>query len=149
MRRQASAIVLMLAIALPVLAIEAQPAPPKKKRHPPSSRYTPPSAAQSVDIGNYYFSQKAFRGALSRYREATHTDPGYAPAYMGLGKVYEKLGEKKRALAAYRKYLAELPSERQAKRDKVAHRAIERLERELNSAPGASPSSRKPPSHQL
>ncbi len=96
-----------------------------------SFHYVPPSARQSVEIGNFYFHRKDYRGALSRYKEAARDDPYYAPAYLGLGKVYEKMGEKRKALAAYRKYLDTLPSEKQADEAKGAHKAIRRLERQL------------------
>jgi tetratricopeptide (TPR) repeat protein len=93
--------------------------------------YVTPPAWKSVQIGDFYFRRKSYRGALSRYKEAVHTDPGYAPAYLGLGKVYEKMGLKKKALEAYQRYLDELPSEKQADEAKDVHKAIERLKKEL------------------
>lgn len=104
--------------------------------------YVPPPAWKSVEIGDFYLRHKDYPGALSRYQEAIHTDPDYAPAYLGLGKVDEKLGRKRQALAAYRKYLDKLPSEKQAEEAKGAHRAIRRLERELRNS-GRAPE--KPP----
>ncbi len=97
-----------------------------------SSHYVPPSAKQSVEIGDFYFRRKDYRGALSRYEEAAKDDPYYAPAYIGLGKVYEKTGKRHEALAAYRKYLDVLPSQKQADEAKGVHKAISRLERELS-----------------
>ena len=97
-----------------------------------SYRYVPPSARQSVKIGNFYFRRKDYPGALSRYEEAARHDPYYAPAYLGLGKVYEKTGKDTKALAAYRKYLDVLPSQKQADEAKGVHKAIRRLERKLN-----------------
>jgi tetratricopeptide (TPR) repeat protein len=85
----------------------------------------------SVEIGNFYLQKKAYRGALSRFREAVRDDPDYAAAYLGLGEVYEKLGRKQEALAAYQTYLNKLPSERDAQRARRAHKAIKRLMREL------------------
>ena len=55
-----------------------------------SFHYVPPSARQSVEVGNFYFRRKDYRGALSRFEEAARDDPYYAPAYLGLGKVYER-----------------------------------------------------------
>jgi tetratricopeptide (TPR) repeat protein len=103
-----------------------------------SSHYVPPSARQSVEIGNFYFSRKDYRGALSRYKEAARDDPYYPPAYLGLGKVYEKMGKKREALAAYHKYLNALPSEKQADEATGAHKAIDRLERQLRKERGHS-----------
>ena len=108
-----------------------------------SYHYVPPPAWKSVEIGDFYLRRKDYRGALSRYREAIHTDPDYARAYLQLGKVDEKLGRKRRALAAYRKYLDELPSEKQAEEAKDAHKAIRRLERELRNSGRAPEKSQK------
>ncbi len=111
-------------------ALHAQKNPPAP---PPDQgfHYVPPPAPKSVEIGNFYFRKKDYRGALSRYREAIHTDPDYAPAYLGLGKVYEKTGRLRQALKAYQHYLDALPSARQAAEAKDAHKAIARLKEQL------------------
>jgi tetratricopeptide (TPR) repeat protein len=96
--------------------------------------YQPPPASQSVEIGNFYLRKKDYPGALSRFKEAVHSEPDYAPAYLGLGKVYDKMGLKQKALEAYEKYLEELPSAESAARAKKVHKAIERLKRELPPA---------------
>ncbi|MGH9430684.1 MAG: tetratricopeptide repeat protein [Terriglobia bacterium] len=90
-----------------------------------------PSAKTSVDIGNFYLRRKDYRGALSRFKEAMKTDPYYAPAYLGLGKAYDKMGFKPEALADYQKYLDNLDSEKQADRARGVHRAINRLKHEI------------------
>lgn len=97
--------------------------------------YVSPPAWKSVEIGNFYFKRKNYAGALSRFKEAAQVDPDYAPAYLGLGKVYEKMGLKRKALEAYQRYLDELPSSKQAEEAKSAHEAIERLEKELGPTP--------------
>lgn len=94
-------------------------------------KYTPPSAAKSVEIGNFYLRKKDYRGALSRFKEALRTDPGYAPAYLGLGKVYDKTGRKEEALEDYIKYLNGLPSDSAAAHAKGAKKAIAQLKRQL------------------
>jgi tetratricopeptide (TPR) repeat protein len=104
-----------------------------------TSAETPPPPRVSVEIGNFYLHKKAYRGALSRFREAVRDDPDYAPAYLGLGEVYEKLGRRRKALAAYQTFLDKLPSERDAERAKSAHKAIKRLKRELAKAGASSP----------
>ena len=96
-----------------------------------SPHYVPPSAKESVEIGDFYFHRKDYRGALSRYEEAAKDDPYYAPAYLGLGKVYEKTGKKQKALSAYQKYLNVLPSQKQADEAKDVHKTIHRLQRQL------------------
>jgi len=96
-----------------------------------SYHYVPPSARQSVEVGDFYFRRKDYRGALSRYEEAARDDSYYAPAYLGLGKVCEKMGKKHEALAAYQKYLSVLPSQKQADEAKDVHKAIRQLQRQI------------------
>src|SRR5579864_1937065 len=100
-----------------------------------SKPYQPPSASKSVEIGNFYLRRKRYNAALSRFQEAAVTDPNYAPAYLGLGKVYEKIGLKEKALNAYHKYLDELPSEKQADEATDVHKAIDRLEHDRSKTP--------------
>lgn len=107
-------------------AQDDQPKPQERERP-----YAPPSASKSVEIANYYLKRKKYSAALSRYKEAARTDPAYAPAYLGLGKVYEKIGLKQKALESYWRYLDELPSSKQAEEAKEVHDAIARLEQEL------------------
>ena len=131
---------------------QSQPTPPKPAPSQPASRisrhrdaYVSPAASKSVEIGDFYFHRKLYKGALSRYLEATRTNPDYAPAYLGLGRTYEKLEMKQKALDAYKKYLDALPSQKQADDDKEAHKAIERLERELGPDRGTARSLPKTP----
>ena len=93
--------------------------------------YATASPAKSVEVGNFYLRRKNYRGALSRFEEALNTDPEYAPGYLGLGKVCEKLNEKQRALTAYERYLDLLPSDRDAEEAKGVHQAIDRIQKEL------------------
>ncbi len=95
--------------------------------------HVPPAASKSVEIANYYFKKKKYRAALSRYQEAAQTDPYYAPAYLGLGRVYEKIGLNQKALDAYRRYLDALPSTKDALEAKEAQQAIARLEKKLDT----------------
>lgn len=94
-------------------------------------KYSPPGARKSVEIGNFYFRKKEYKAALSRFQEAAQEDSNYAPAYLGLGKVYEKIGLKTKALDAYKKFLGALPSEKDALDAKDAQHAVTRLEAEL------------------
>jgi tetratricopeptide (TPR) repeat protein len=94
-------------------------------------KYVSPSPAKSVEIGNYYLRRKKLQPALSRFQEAVKTNPHYAPAYLGLGKVYEKMGLKQKALEAYERYLDELPSTRDAEEAKSIQEAVARLQKEV------------------
>ena len=126
-----------------VVCAQKQPAGPTHVD--PVRSYVPPSASKSVEIGDYYLRRKKFNAALSRFQEALKTDPHYAPAYRELGKAYEEMGQPQKALDAYRKYLDELPSARDAREDKRIHKAITRLEKELPSGgkSSGSPSTRQ------
>lgn len=97
--------------------------------------YIPQGATKCVEIGNFYLRRKDYKGALSRFKEAVRTDPTYAPGYLGLGKVYERTGQKRKALAAFKKYLDALPSEKQAEDAKGVHKTIQRLELGLKHSP--------------
>jgi tetratricopeptide (TPR) repeat protein len=146
-----------LLIAAVVVAFPAPPAPAQDSttdREAPETAkpYVPPSAPRSVEVGIYYLRRKKYVAALSRFQEAVKTDPYYPPGYLGLGKVYEKIGLKQKALDAYRKYLDTLPSTKEAEEAKEVHEAIARLERDVKTQrrgtrgrPSGSDSS--PPSH--
>ena len=97
----------------------------------PDWNYTSPGPAKCVEIGNVYLHKGDLPGALSRFQEAVQDNPHYAPAYLGLGKVYERMKQKRKALDAYRRYLDELPTAKDAENAKDARRAVARLEKEL------------------
>jgi tetratricopeptide (TPR) repeat protein len=120
----------------------SQPPPVLDKSAEDGPGYYPQGAVKCVEIGRFYMRRGNYRGALSRFEEARDTDPNYAPAYLGLGKVYEKLGLKQKSLDAYRKYLDELPSDKDAMEARGAHRAIARLEKELRNPHSSSRASR-------
>ena len=112
-------------------AVGGQKRPDQSKAVPESqSIFTPPAPSQSVEIGEFYLRRKDYRGAVSRFQEALHSDPDYAPAYLGLGRVYEKTGEPEKALQSYQKYLDLLPSDKDAEQAKGVRRAMERLRRQ-------------------
>jgi tetratricopeptide (TPR) repeat protein len=127
-RRIRFAALLCLVVSLMALA-EGTARPQRGRQSSASGRsaYVVPAPSKSVEIGNFYLRRKKYQGALSRFEEAIHSDPYYAPAYLGLGKVYEKLGKDDQALDAYEKYLDLLPSDKDAEDAKSAHRAIDRL----------------------
>jgi tetratricopeptide (TPR) repeat protein len=108
---------------------------------PEVGRYVPPPAWKSVEVGDFYLKRKSYRAALSRYKEAAKIDPYYAQSYLGMGKVYDRLGLRQKALENYRKFLDLLPSSKEAEEAHDVHQAIARLERQLR------PSRRPPPAH--
>ena len=143
----------MLGIALlPVLLFhkagtvncaQKRPAQPAVDQADPIRAFASPSAAKSVEIGDFYLRRKKYKAALSRFQEALKTDPHYPPAYRGLGKVYERMGFWQKSLDAYRRYLDELPSAQDAREAKNIHKAIAHLQREI-VAEGPSSGSQPP-----
>ncbi len=123
--------------ALAVLALSPLLSLAQSSRTPPPPQpptdldgghvYTPPGPTKSVEIGNFYLKRGKFKAAVSRFQEAIETRSDYAPAYLGLGKAYEKMGMKQKALAAYQQYLDLLPSDKDAENAKDVHRAMDRL----------------------
>lgn len=132
MRRFVALSVWLIVFAGVSMPLAGQQAAPEPEELESTFHYVPPSARESVEIGDFYFRRKKYSGALSRYEEASRDDPDYAPAYFGMGKAYEKMGRKREALASYQKYLDVLPSKKQADEATDAHRAIRNLEQELN-----------------
>jgi len=131
--------VLGVLFALPLPLAAQKPGPPasfpseSKSQADDGFTFTPPGPAKSVEVGNFYLRRKDYNGALSRFEEAVQTNPNYAPAYLGLGKVYEKTGARQKALEAYQKYLDLLPSDKDAKDARQVHRAMERLRKSATS----------------
>jgi tetratricopeptide (TPR) repeat protein len=125
--RRVLLVLLITLTAIPCAITAARPQDEQSNADAPE-RYVPPGPQKSVEIGDFYFKRKRYAGALSRYKEAVQADPHFAPAYLGLGRVYERIGLKQKALEAYQRYLDELPSKKQADEAKEVHSAIERLQ---------------------
>ncbi len=129
-------LLLVVFLAAPALRAQVQekvPSPPVS----PDWTYESPGPAKCVEIGNVYLHKGNLKGALSRFQEAVQDNSDYAPAYLGLGKVYERMKENKKALDAFEHYLDKLPSAKEAAEAKYAHEAITRLKKEVNPAPNA------------
>ena len=71
--------------------------------------YDPHKADKSIEVGDYYFKQKNYRAAESRYREALEWKPGDALATYKMGEVMEKIGNLVQARQNYQAYLKILP----------------------------------------
>jgi|GEM_PF-2256219 len=96
-----------------------------------ASSYDPVSAARNVDVGDYYFRQKSYRGALNRYADAAKAKPGDAAIYLRMGRGWEKLGNPERA---YLHYDAVLQLEPEGKSAAEAREAMARLKPVLEKA---------------
>ncbi len=112
-------------------ALHAQaPEKPPQTSDDDDWNYVSPGPAKCVEAGNVYLHRGALQGALSRFQEALKDNPHYAPAYLGLGKVYERMKQKQKALDAYQHYLDELPSAKDAAEARDAQRAIARVKKQ-------------------
>lgn len=58
-------------------------------------------AAHDVDVGDYYFQDKDYRGALMRYKDALEEKPDDAAIRVRLGRVLEKLNQIPEAIEQY------------------------------------------------
>jgi len=131
----------VLGTSLAIIYGQQQPAKPGVPKDDPVRVLPSDSATKSVEIGDFYLRRRKYQAALSRFQDALKTDPHYAPAYRELGRTYEKMGQWKKSLDAYQKYLDELPSAKDAREAKEIHRAIDRMKKEIvaegNSSHGA------------
>jgi len=58
-------------------------------------------AARDVDVGDYSFNDKNYRGALMRYQDAVNWKPQDSAIHVRLGRVYEKLNQVPQAIEQY------------------------------------------------
>lgn len=72
--------------------------------------YDPHRAEKNVEVGDYYFKQKNYRAAESRYREALQWKPNDAIATYKLADVLDKSGKTEEAATYYENYLKILPN---------------------------------------
>lgn len=86
--------------------------------------WNPMKAMKDIEVGDYYFRRKNYKGALDRYKEALYYKEGDALASFRLAECQEKLGDKTEARKYYEQYLKVLPEGPLAK---DAHASLERL----------------------
>jgi tetratricopeptide (TPR) repeat protein len=125
-------VVLGMVVAAPVARAQVTEKLPSPQIDENSS-YVSPGPVKCVEIGNFYLRKGDVKAALSRFEEALKDNPHYAPVYLGLGKVYERMKQKDKALRAYQHYLDELPSAKDAADARDAQRAIARLQKQLGT----------------
>jgi tetratricopeptide (TPR) repeat protein len=71
--------------------------------------WNPLKAIKDVEVGDYYFRRKNYKGALERYKDALYYKEGDAVASFRLAECQEKLGDKSEAKKYYEQYLKILP----------------------------------------
>ena len=86
--------------------------------------WDPHKAAKDIEVGDYYFKRKNYRGALERYKDALVYKPNDAVANFRLAECEEKMGNSADATQHYEAYLKILPEGPFAA---DARRALERL----------------------
>ncbi|MFB3813297.1 MAG: tol-pal system YbgF family protein [Terriglobales bacterium] len=86
--------------------------------------WDPHKAAKDVEVGEYYYKQKNYKAAISRFREALYWKPRDAVATFKLAQALEKSGELDEARTNYEDYLKILPDGEYAAQ---ARKALERL----------------------
>lgn len=106
MKRFAGIVALMVMVAM--LAGCASQTP--KEPYSSAESNVQQRARAHTELAAGYFSQKQMAIALEEFNEAVRVDPGYGPAYNGLGLVYAALGEDAKADANFKKSLQLDPS---------------------------------------
>ncbi len=71
--------------------------------------WDPHKAAKDIEVGDYYFKRKNYKGALERYRDALVYKPNDAVANFRLAECEEKMGNSADATQHYEAYLKILP----------------------------------------
>jgi tetratricopeptide (TPR) repeat protein len=87
--------------------------------------WNPLKAKKDIEVGDYYFKQKNYKGALERYKDALSYKQGDAVAISRMAVCESKLGHKDEAKKYYEQYLKILPEgpfakEARASLDKMA-----------------------------
>jgi tetratricopeptide (TPR) repeat protein len=75
----------------------------------PVKEHNPKLAVQNIDIGNQYFKNENYAGAISRYLEALEYNPDSIPAYAALVKAYEKNGDIAKAVQSLKTLIEKYP----------------------------------------
>lgn len=89
-----------------VLTDEDEAASDVDEMHP----WDPHKAAKDIEVGDYYFKRKNYKGAVERYKDALIYKPNDAVANFRLAECNEKMGNPADATQHYEAYLKILPS---------------------------------------
>jgi tetratricopeptide (TPR) repeat protein len=86
--------------------------------------WNPLKALKDIEVGDYYFKRKNYKGAMERYKDALYYKENDAVASFRLAQCEEKTGDKAEARKYYEQYLKILPEGPSAKE---AHASLVRL----------------------
>jgi len=115
--------------------IDLSPPPSDSLAHPGGGRvgatdvheWNPLRAMKCVEVGDYYYKNGNYKGALSRYREALQFKPRDATATFKLAQALEKTKDFEEARVRYQEYLEIL---KDGPRADEAKKALARLEKQ-------------------
>jgi tetratricopeptide (TPR) repeat protein len=88
--------------------------------------YNPGLADQNLKIGNFYFKKGNYDAAIQRFQDAIDYQPNLVAAYDALGRAHEKNGDKAKALAVYKDFLAKYPDSSKASEFKSRSARLEK-----------------------
>lgn len=143
--RQASPLVLVMIIALPVCGARQsgqgqnppdsssssssseKPSPTKPASHEEIATVDPSNAENDVEVAGYYMRKGDMNAAIPRLQEAVQLKPHYAKARLMLGEAYERTHDRDDALKTYQDYLKAFPN---ASDGKKIQKKIEKLSSE-------------------
>ena len=80
----------------------------------------PKLATEDVKVGGFYLDRRDYKGAYSRYKEATLVDPANADAVFGLAAAARGLNRKDEATQNFQIYLDAFPDGKKAKEARKA-----------------------------
>ena len=85
--------------------------PPEEDESVAPKKYVlnPLEAKRNIEVGNFYWKKGDYRGALDRYRDATHYNPSSAEAFLRVGEAEEKLHNADKAKTAFEKVIKLAP----------------------------------------
>src|SRR5579859_1148160 len=98
--------------------------------------WNPHRADKDVEVGDYYFKEKNYRGAEGRYRDALLYKPNDAVATYRLAQIFDKTDRPDDARQYYQAYLKILPHGPYAS---DCHKALERLQTQSQAPPKTTP----------
>jgi len=86
--------------------------------------FNPYRAAKDDEVGDFYFKQGNYKGALARFQDALIYKDNDAVANFKIAQCYEKLGQPEEAIPHYQAYLKVLP---EGPFSKQAKKALKKL----------------------
>jgi len=87
-------------------------------------------AQHDVEVGQYYMKKEKYDAAIDRFQNAAKLLPDYAITYRLMGEAYEKKKFLPEAMAAYQKFIAVAPTDKDAEE---MRKRVTRLQGEIQA----------------